>query len=337
MYKIVRDWANAQDMDSLDPERDSFSEGSVIFDSQYFDIKLGTLYDDLKWYFDVEFVWEGDESNSGSVAYPEKVVCKVSGHVDCYNGIREDSLKIDPDHKVDFSNYLDDERKREQFEEKIEDDSAKILAQIVNAHCIYESETWFRGHPDASWEMCPSALRGYPNLSRLAGKQKKFLESAKDFAYEISLDTMYDQLSFMQHYGIKTNLLDWSTDPLVALFFAVTDMYDQSKDGVVLILNPRTLEKKESKDLLLLDKLDDIEKGMFRLKKNIRSNRMSAQLSRFTYHTTRSINEDDYSVIRIDIPSATKKVLRDKLFKLGKNCGTIYRSLDKLAEEINRM
>jgi hypothetical protein len=42
-----------------------------------------------------------------------------------------------------------------------------------------------------------------------------------------------------QHYGVPTRLLDWSRNPLVALFWAVENVSHDNEDGVVWAFSPR--------------------------------------------------------------------------------------------------
>ena len=72
--------------------------------------------------------------------------------------------------------------------------------------------------------------------------ETEILKAAKTYLYETDNETISDFEIFarLQHYGCKTNLIDFTTDYLIALFFAC----DRSghKDGRVILL------KKESKD-----------------------------------------------------------------------------------------
>lgn len=122
---------------------------------------------------------------------------------------------------------------------------------LITIDSIMEKDDplWFRGQANASHRLIPSGLRtlipiqdqfGHKiengqyslsggdivdgiNLDRLF---TKYIEEAKPF---ISEDAMpkndFEWLFLMQHYGAPTRLLDWSTNSLVALYFAMPDYY----------------------------------------------------------------------------------------------------------------
>lgn len=62
-------------------------------------------------------------------------------------------------------------------------------------------------------------------------KLKKY--NYKDFFIK---EKLLDELVHMQHYGVHTRLLDWSNNPLIALFFAVTG--EKNNDGKVFMYSP---------------------------------------------------------------------------------------------------
>lgn len=78
--------------------------------------------------------------------------------------------------------------------------------------------------------------------SHIARFEMEILKSAKTYLYETDNETGtdFEILSRLQHYGGKTNLIDFTTDYLIALFFACNR--SGHKDGRVVLL------ERESKD-----------------------------------------------------------------------------------------
>ncbi|MGO4737360.1 FRG domain-containing protein [Bosea sp. 2KB_26] len=102
-----------------------------------------------------------------------------------------------------------------------------------------ETETFYRGHEDATFELTPSLLRKWPNGSW------KFMPSEDRLCKEVLIahheefhadQYCFDRLVRMQHYGLPTRLLDISGNPLVALFFACHSKKElMEKNGEVII------------------------------------------------------------------------------------------------------
>lgn len=101
------------------------------------------------------------------------------------------------------------------------------------------TETFFRGHSDARYELTPSLLRKWDN------GDWQFMPSEDRLCKELLIahhdefqgdQYCFDRLVRMQHYGLPTRMLDISGNPLVALYFACSCKPHQLEiDGEVIV------------------------------------------------------------------------------------------------------
>ncbi len=106
----------------------------------------------------------------------------------------------------------------------------------------WRTYTAFRGLPQDYCNMFtrlqrvredPGVLPGCPGS--LEWKERRLLDVFRMYErLELrSGHTDWDVMLLGQHYGLPTRLLDWTSSPLVALFFATENYDDHNKDGVV--------------------------------------------------------------------------------------------------------
>jgi hypothetical protein len=93
----------------------------------------------------------------------------------------------------------------------------------------------FRGEADNAWELQPKVGRPHvcgPAGYRLADEMILFNDFCREAPrYERGSGfTATDWLAVAQHHGLPTRLLDWTTNPLTAAWFAVADEAN-SHDG----------------------------------------------------------------------------------------------------------
>ncbi|MCQ9104552.1 FRG domain-containing protein [Vibrio alginolyticus] len=99
-----------------------------------------------------------------------------------------------------------------------------------------EHTLFFRGHADTEYQAQPSIFRQIPDSDTAAKYIDKESQLFHDMIMRCPEDffnctSAFDFLVKMQHYGLPTRLLDITSNPLVALYFACCTLSGTSKNG----------------------------------------------------------------------------------------------------------
>jgi hypothetical protein len=89
----------------------------------------------------------------------------------------------------------------------------------LDAHA--DSSWVFRGMGDTRFGLVPGVGRGNYDLAKERTILEIFERRATEFL-DLTQMSQWDKMALAQHHGLPTRLLDWTTNPLVAAYFATT-------------------------------------------------------------------------------------------------------------------
>lgn len=211
-------------------------------------------------------------------------------------------------------------------------------------------ERIFRGVTDKGYELIPSIGRGTEagTSGDISTLEYYLLEEFKRLSVpELTVPptSEFEWLFLAQHYGLPTRLLDWSSNPLVALFFAA-ERKDEV-DGAVYMVNHAVSDQYELFDHHTADYTDETKKEPFSVfaiqprqgdvvfvRPKYTDRRYQNQKSIFSCH------KDPFKALEIDglrkleFSGQLKPALRNRLRILGIATSFIYPGLGGVASEV---
>ena len=202
----------------------------------------------------------------------------------------------------------------------------------------------FRGQESRQWDLQPSIARLELRIdSTLREAEQRLVATFRSQSLPFVAREFHDDwelLSVAQHHGLATRLLDWTSNPLAALWFAVRNARNGRTPACVYMF------ELDDDDLI-----EDLSSSPFGVRKTRffqpmhASPRIAAQGAWFSVHSWSSSRETysrlnrltayHHRLQRIDIPVAAFSTLRASLDRLGINFASMFPDMDGLTRHLN--
>lgn len=233
----------------------------------------------------------------------------------------------------------------------------QLVDEVARLSGSSEGISWFRGHQDAKWGVVPSIWRLGDKTQEVAVAHKFRARAQHRMQSRPAYDDLPEWLSTMQHYGLPTRLLDWSTSPMVASYFALEYLLDDPKaepcDAAVWLLRPTVLNVAEGLEgeIFSINSKSCIpflrpvfypqngETGQVRaVMASVHDNRIFVQQGAFTIHSRQEPLEETPGaskyLSKIVIPAESAASVAEQLRVSGYRRGDIFPDLANLALEL---
>jgi hypothetical protein len=194
--------------------------------------------------------------------------------------------------------------------------------------CVY------RGHANTAWQAIPSTYReGQSGIS-----EQIWLDGWKKAAarFGSAVQTDLEWLVLAQHYGVNTCLLDWSTNPLVALYFAAQSTRSgplaPEVNGRVLALPIATVTPETA--LSPNDLFNTISAAPILIDSARMNPRTSAQDSVMTFHRqSNAYPVDTFNWAFFEVEGGLKPAILAALKVLGVSSDRIFADISGVARD----
>jgi hypothetical protein len=191
----------------------------------------------------------------------------------------------------------------------------------------------YRGHGNANFKLLPSVARlGFSSPDYALQFERTVLSDFKRKAYpylQLEPQSEFEWLFLAQHHGLPTRLLDWSYNPLVALFFALEDVQEADCCVYQALWNQCI-----TPDVLRTWPDPFAVRELMSVVPELRHVRFQAQSGLFTIHPHPFVETLEGVITKYIIPRQYRQIVRWKLRTLGIKMELLFPSLDSLASDV---
>lgn len=223
-------------------------------------------------------------------------------------------------------------------------DSLPEYLQHITEQCTGERNVLFRGHTDATWQLKPKIAR-LPLRARFSLPNAE-VEMLRDFKRQAlphltrELRNDWDWLALAQHHGLPTRLLDWTTNALVALWFAIERPPVKDRSGAVWIFFGKQVDYADEEQA---NGPFDADRTLIFRPRHL-TPRIIAQSGWFTVHrfilSRRGFvplehnSRQNVRLQKIEIPCRYFPSLREDLSRCGLHAGALFSDLNGISKQL---
>lgn len=234
---------------------------------------------------------------------------------------------------------------------------AELSETLVARDFQLAAGVWLRGQADSTWAL-------QPKLHRVDALLRRELDLLHEFEVHASgylgrgLSAAWEVTCVAQHFGLPTRLLDWTTLPAIALYFATSrgSGGPSETDGSIYVLDParynaRTLDVSRTLMFGRDAALDDVDLGLvspivadarvhapFAVSAPFTFERIRNQEGRFVVCSPDGPAADDFlragTLEKWIVPAAAKENIREELKSLGYSLSRVFPTLENIAADI---
>ena len=217
--------------------------------------------------------------------------------------------------------------------------ASDYITKIGKFEQRHVAQWFYRGHSNLAFQLVPSLYRldTSESFSTWDDLEQYMMETFKCESTPHLIRppaTDLEWLALAQHYGLPTRLLDWTTNPLIALFFAVES--NPSGDADIWCLGFHSTNNCLPQSTYLARRKTLREEQIIYFPNHL-SPRVTNQSGCFTVHNSNVPLNDQPEIEayarfeRLRIEAGRKSVILDELYNLGIHRGFIYPGLEGIA------